>query len=277
MPLIEIHPRSTTTTQGGQPSAERRFLETPYTEGASTSLPELGSRHPEVASLTAVEIATETSYGGDPAQTLTTVRYAADGLECENEPNPIDRCARWSFTTGGTSVPAFSWLDGGVRRPLVNSAGDLIGGHQVQQLEVRAVKTYNLAAFPLSGAAYLTNKVNSDGYLGGNPRSWLCAGIRATQKTELVNGVAIAYYECQAELVYNDGLWVLFVPDVGLNYLEGGVKRRCYVEDPDGNYVPASSPIALNLDGSMRSSGEPTFLERPVYGEVDFASEFGTP
>lgn len=274
MGVIELHPRSTTTAQGNSSSAERRFLDTPYSNG-SEAVPPLGDAHPEYASLKAVEISVETGYGGDPSQTLTVVRYSADGTTCENEPDPLQRCARWSFSTGGVSVPAFSWLDNGTRKPLVNSAGDLITGHQVQQLEVRAVKTYNLASFPLSGAAYLTNKVNSSSYLGGNARSWLCAGIRATQKTELVNGVAVNYYECQAELVYNDGLWVLYVPDVGIHYLDGGVKKRCYVEDNDGNYVPTSGPVALNTDGSMGSQVQ--FLERPVYGEVNFAAEFGTP
>lgn len=274
MAIVELHPRNITTTQGNSASAERRFLTSPYATGGDT-VPALGSQHPDIASLKAVEITVETGYDGDPAQTLTTVRYQGEGSTCENDPDPLARCARWSFTTSGTSVPAFSWLDNGTPKPLVNSAGDLIGGHQVQQLEVRAVKTYNLASFPLTGAAYLTNKVNSSSYLGGNPRSWLCAGIRASQKTELVNGVAVNYYECQAELIYNDGLWVLYVPDVGLNYLDGGVKKRCYVEDPNGNYVPSSGPIALNDDGSMGS--QVRFLTRPVYGEVDFSFEFGSP
>lgn len=274
MGVLELHPRNTTTTQGGLPSAERRFLETPYSAGGDT-VPSLGAGHPEFASLKAVEISKETGYGGDPSQTLTVVRYSADGATCENDPDPLQRCARWSFSTGGVSVPAFSWLDNGTRKPLVNSAGDLITGHQVQQLEVRAVKTYNLASFPLSGAAYLTNKVNNSTFLGGNARSWLCAGIRATQKTELVNGVSVHYYECQAELVYNDGLWVLYVPDVGIHYLNNGVKKRCYVEDEDGNYVPTSGPVALNPNGSMGSQVQ--FLARPVYGEVNFAAEFGTP
>lgn len=274
MGVIELHPRSTTTNQGGSASAERRFLTTPYSD-ASDSIPVLGTGHPDYASLKAVEITVETGYGGDPSQTLTVVRYTGDGTTCENDPDPLKRCARWSFSTGGISVPAYSWLDNGTRKPLVNSAGDLLTGHQVQQLEVRAVKTYNLEQFPLTGAAFLTNKVNDSAYLGGNAASWLCAGLKATQKTELVNGVAVNYYECQAELIYNDNLWVLRVPDVGMNYLDGGVKRRCYVEDPDGNYVPASAPVALNSDGSMGSQVQ--LLVRPVYGEVDFAYEFGTP
>lgn len=276
MGVIELHPQSTTNAQGGSSSAERRFLDTPYSgSGDPAQIPSLGAGHPSFSALKAVEISTETGYGGDPAQTLTVVRYSDNGTTCENEPDPLQRCPRWSFTTGGVSVPAFSWLDNGTRRPLVNSAGDLITGHQVQQLEVRAVKTYTLASFPLNGAAYLTNKVNSNSYLGGSPRSWLCAGIRATQKTELVDNVAVTYYEAQAELVYNDGLWVLFVPDVGIHYLANGVKRRCFVEDNDGNYVPTSGPVALNPDGSMGSNVQ--FLERPVYGEVDFTHEFGTP
>lgn len=275
MPTIELHPRNKTTAQGSSATAERRFLESPYTLGGD-AVPALGTAHPELASLIAVEVTTETGYGGDPSQTLTIVRYSADGTTCENEPDPLQRCARWSFSTSGTSVPAFSWLDNGTRQPLVNSAGDLISGHQVRQLEVRAVKTYNLSSFPLSGAAYLTNKVNNATYLGGNARSWLCAGIRASQKSELVNGIAVHYYECQAELIYNDALWVLYVPDVGMNYIDGGVKKRCYVVDQDGNYVPTSGPVALASDGSM-SSGSVQFLERPVYGEVNFLSEFGAP
>ena len=274
MPTIEIHPRRTVTIQNGSPTAERLFLDTPHASGPFALVPAIGSQHPDNASLIAIQVSEETRYDGDPEQTLTTVTYGVGASACENEPNPLDRCDRWTVSTGLTSVPVYRWNNNGTYQPLVNSAGDYLPGHQGQQPEARLTLHANRAQFPMN---YLvtTNKINNAGWKTANARAWLCAGMRAEKKSELVGTQVISYYEVAVDFIYNDNLWQLYVPDVGLYYLDGGVKRRCYVEDHNGNYVPASSPVPLNPDGSMKASGDPNILIRPIYAEADFTSIFG--
>lgn len=274
MPVIEIHPRRKTTVLDGQPTAERVFLNTPHATGSSVSIPALGSAHPENNALKALQTSEETRYDGDPEQTLTTVTYGVNAAPCESDPDPLNRCDRWTVSTGLTSVAVYRWNNLGTYQPLVNSAGDYLPGHQGQQPEARLTLHANRSTFPMN---YLltTNKINNATWKTANARAWLCAGMRAEKKSELVGTQVISYYEVAVDFIYNDNLWQLYVPDVGLYYLDGGVKRRCYVEDHNGNYVPASSPVPLNADGSMKASGDPNILIRPIYAEANFTSIFG--
>lgn len=274
MPIIEIHPRRSVAVQNGSPTAERLFLDTPHASGSSAFVPPIGSPHPDNANLIAVQISEETRYDGDPEQTLTTVTYGVGANACENEPNPLDRCDRWSMSSSLTSIPVYQWNNGGNYEPLVNTAGDYLPGHTGQFPTARLQLTANRASFPW---AYLmaSGFVNSDSWATANPRAWLCTGMRAAQKSELVGTQVVSYYEVSVEFAYNEFLWQLIVPNVGLYYLAGGVRRRCYVEDYNGNYVPASSPVPLSPDGSMKGSGNPDMLIRPIYPETAFTSVFG--
>lgn len=274
MAIIELHPRRKTLVLDGEPTAERLFLATPHATGSSVAIPALGSPHPDNGSLKALQISEETRYDGDPEQTLTTVTYGVNAAPCESDPNPLARCDRWTVSTGLTSVPVYRFFDGTSFQPLVNSAGDYLPGHQGQQPEAHLTLHANRAQFPMD---YLvtTNKINDAAWKTANPRAWLCAGMRAEKKSELVGTQVISYYEVAVDFIYNDSLWQLYVPDVGLYYLDGGVKRRCYVEDHNGNYVPASSPVPLNPDGSMKTSGDPNILTRRIYQEADFTAIFG--
>jgi hypothetical protein len=98
--------------------------------------------------------------------------------------------------------------------------------------------------------------------------------MRAAQKSELVGTVVVSYYEVTVEFAYNEFLWQLQVPNVGLYYLESGIRKRCYVEDHNGNYIPATSPVPLDDSGGMKS-GSPDILTRPIYPEAAFTSVFG--
>ena len=48
-------------------------------------------------------------------------------------------------------------------------------------------------------------------------------------------------------------------------------------KDADGNYIPSPKPLPLNPDGSLKTSGDPAILQRPVYREIDFSTYFGSP
>lgn len=270
----EIHPRSFTNRLGEPPTATRKFVEVIHGDGPD-DIPAIGAPHPEDAALECSEVTSESGYEGDVGAVTYTATYTLP--QSAADPNPLSRPDVWSFSSGGVSVPATFWNDAGTYRPIVNAAGDAIGGLSRQQLECRLSVTGNRAAFPMSVASAVTNATNASGYAGGNPRAWLCSGITGSQKREYVGQAVIDYWEVTAELVYNDDLWVVRAPNVGLNYIDGsGAKRRCYVLDEDGNYVPSSNPVPLDSSGGM-SSGEPAILEFTVYREIDFSSYFGNP
>lgn len=273
MPTIEIHPRRSVTIQNGSPTAERLFLDTPHSIGPAVFVPPIGSPHPDNASLIAIQVSKESRYDGDPEQTLTTVTYGVGADSCENAPNPLDRCDRWSMSSSLTSIPVYQWYNEGSYEPLVNTAGDYLPGHTGQFPTARLQLTGNRASFPW---AYLLRSgfVNGDSWATANPRAWLCTGMRAAQKSELVGTVVVSYYEVTVEFAYNEFLWQLQVPNVGLYYLESGIRKRCYVEDHNGNYIPATSPVPLDDSGGMKS-GSPDILTRPIYPEAAFTSVFG--
>jgi hypothetical protein len=273
MSAFEIHPRTFTNRLGEPPTGTRKFVATSYKSGPDV-VPSIGSPHPDFANLQCTELASETGYEGDSGAIVYTATYTLP--QTEEDPNPLNRPDIWSFSSSGVSVPAAWHIVAGQYSPIVNTAGDAIGGLSRQQLECRISVTGNRASFPMSTAAAVTNATNASGWGGANPRAWLCNGITGSQKRAFVSSVAVDYWEVTAELVYNEALWVLRAPNVGLNYISGGQKRRCYVLDEDGNYVPAPNPVALNADGSM-SSGEPQLLEFYVYREVDFSTFFGSP
>jgi hypothetical protein len=72
------------------------------------------------------------------------------------------------------------------------------------------------------------------------------------------------------------------IPDVGYNYLDGGVKKRALVKskDPDTGEeieVASSDVVGLNGTGGLSLTGTPAILTRRVYEQAAFSSYFGTP
>jgi hypothetical protein len=212
-----------------------------------------------------------------PFHAEVTFSYSVPEQE-EQEPNPLARPDIWSFSTSGAAVPAFYYFDGTTQKVLVNSANDFFEGAMTDESEVRATIQSNRPSFPLALAAQVTNCVNSDAYLGAPQFHWKCAGISASQATEIVNETEIRYWQITAELVFRQTGWELQLPDVGYNVFEGGQKIRGYVLDPDDKTtrIPCANPIALNSDGTKRD-GAPSILKRRVHRAVAFAGLFGAP
>jgi hypothetical protein len=200
----------------------------------------------------------------------------------DSDPNPLARADIWSFSTGGAAVPALSYFHGngnGDVRVLVNSAYDFFEGAMTEESELRCTISGNRAAFPVGVAASVTNCVNVDAYLGAQQYQWKCQGISGQQQVEVVNGFELKYWSVSVELAFRQSGWRLMLPDVGYNYLEGGQQKRAYVVDSEsGEKVASSNPVALNSNGSLKSSGTaPDILYRRVHREVAFAPLFGTP
>lgn len=274
--------RSLTHQFGQSPSAERRFVVTLDSTDTATALivNSVGifhlDAHPEFSFLRMTN-ASVTEASPTPFHAEVTFSYSVPEQE-EQEPNPLARPDIWSFSTSGAAVPAFYYFDGTTQKVLVNSADDFFEGAMTDESEVRATIQSNRPSFPLALAAQVTNCVNSDAYLGAPQFHWKCAGISASQATEIVNETEIRYWQITAELVFRQTGWELQLPDVGYNVFEGGQKIRGYVLDPDDKTtrIPCANPIALNSDGTKRD-GAPSILKRRVHRSVAFAGLFGTP
>ena len=234
----------------------------------------------------------------------------------EFDENPLARPDSWSYSTGGAMVPAlFSYAGpNDFLVPLVNSAGDIFEGLTRPEAELRVTISGNRPTFDFALATNITNCINSDPYLGAAPYTWLCVGISGSPQSEVVNGVELEYYTFTTELIYRESSHLLFIPNVGWNYLDGasaqsaagdadsdktpaagvalkpatlprtsssGVnKKRAWVEDPDdpNTKVASSLPVALNDDGSMKGPGlAPDILVRRVNRAIPFTQFFGTP
>jgi len=191
--------------------------------------------------------------------------------------NPLARPDIWKWTTGGLSVPALYYYDGGTLKPLQNSANDFFEGATTDISTLQASISGNRATFDYGLAQAVANSINSDTYLGGPPGTWKCGGISGQPAVEVVNEAEIRYWQVEVSLEYRPDKWNLQLPNVGWNYLEGGTKKRAYVVDPDtGERVPSSNPQPLNSDGTIKS-GAPDILERRVQREVPFNDYFGQP
>jgi hypothetical protein len=285
----EILPRTFSHKFGESPTAEIKYG---ITLDGPTSTQDIlnavgifhGAAHPEFAYLLCHNgQVTET----DRFHAEATYSYETPASGTSNyDASPLSRPDVWSFSTSGLSVPTFRFYNGngnGDIKPLANTAGDIIEGAQAIEGELRATVSGNRATFPLATAIAVTGCVNSDSYAGASPHRWLCNGISAQETTEVVNGSQVTYWQVTAELSYKPSGYNLYLPNVGFNYLEGGVKKRATVQDPDtGERIAAASPVALTEDGALVNASfiltpYVIILERRVNPAVAFATYFGTP
>jgi len=237
--------------------------------------------HPD-ADFTLAYNVSVSNYGGSRWHYEVTWDYELPKLGKDNVAvNPMSRPDIWTFSTGGAAVPALTYFHGsgnGDRRVLVNSAEDFFEGAMTEESEVRVTIAGNRSVFPIGVARAITNCVNSDAFLGANPYQWKCQGITGQLATEAVGEAEVMYWQVSVELVFRSSGWRLMLPNVGYNYLDGSTKKRGYVIDADtGEKVPASNPVALNTNGSIRLDSAPDILYRRVHPEVAFQPYFGTP
>jgi hypothetical protein len=281
----EVIPRTFSHKFGESPTAEIKYhITTDGPVGVQESLDHVGIKHgtphPEYGYLLCSEGAVTEL---DRFHVEVTYSYSVPAIGTEDsDPNPLARADIWSFSTGGSAVPALAYFHGngnGDVRALVNSAFDFFEGAMTEESELRATISGNRPAFPVGVAASVTNCVNVDAYLGAQPYQWKCQGISGQQQVEVVNGAEIKYWSVSVELAFRQSGWRLMLPNVGYNYIEGSQRKRAYVIDSDsGEKVASSNPVALNENGSLKGSGTaPDILYRRVHGEVNFQPLFGTP
>jgi hypothetical protein len=231
--------------------------------------------HPEASYCRAMQ-ASGGNYNGSRFHYEITWDYELPKQE-NPDPNPLARPDIWKWTTGGLQVPALYYYDGSTVKALVNTANDFFEGATTDISTLQASISGNRATFDYGLASAVTNSVNSDEYLGGEPYTWKCSGISGQPAVEVVNEVEVRYWQTEVTLEYRPDGWPLRLPNVGWNFLDGGEKKRVYVKDPDtSERVPSSNPQPLTEAGALKT-GAPDILTRRVHRAVAFASYFGQP
>jgi hypothetical protein len=191
---------------------------------------------------------------------------------------PWERTDTWKFATQGVAVPALFYIDGGTIKPLVNSANDYFEGLLVDEAQQKVTITGNRQSFPSALAAAITNCVNAGPYLGFPARHVKVQGISGELTSEVIDEQTYFYWKITSELLCRQTGWDLLVPDIGFNFIEGGVKKRAFVEGPDGEKVASANAVALNGNGGQAGAGNlPAVLTRQIYREINMSEFFGTP
>ena len=213
-------------------------------------------------------------------QATVTAQYEVrEDEESQGRP-PWERSDIWKFATQGVAVPALTYIDGGVTKPLVNSAGDYFEGLLVDEAQQKVTITGNRQSFPSALAASITNCVNSSPFLGFPARHVKVQGISGEIESEVVDEQTYFYWKITSELLCRQTGWDLLLPDIGFNFLEDGVKKRAFVKGPppDEDNVASTNAVALNGTGGLAGEGNlPVVLTRQIYRAINMSQFFGSP
>jgi len=239
-----------------------------------------GSPHPENPNATvfSVEAQEQISEEDGSLVAVVTAKYKVSESENEWDPLPWERGDVWKFATQGVAVPALTYYQGTTPTPLTNSAGDFFEGVTVDEAQQKITITGNRQAFPSALAAAITNCVNDAPYLGFATNCVKVQGISGEAASEVVNEQTVWFWKVTVELLARQSGWNLLLPDIGFNYIDGGVKKRATVKGPDGEDIASANPVALNGNGGLQQGGQlPAILDRRIYKQITMSTYFGTP
>jgi hypothetical protein len=278
-------PRTASHLIGASPEFERRFVATLNDPNTNSALVvrTIGcthySSHPEYPFARCYEVEVNEAFEGNRYWQEVIARYKIpEADERDIDLMPWMRPDIWKFQTQGVAVPALFYYDGSTQRPLTNSAGDYFEGLTVDEAQQKVTIQSNRQSFPSALAAAVTNCVNESPFLGFAQDCVKIQGISGEQVVEQVNDIEVRYWKVTSELLCRQTGWNLLLPDVGFNYIAGGIKRRAYVVGPDGEVVASANPIALNGSGGMQDGSDlPAILTRRIYKRIGMSQYFGSP
>lgn len=268
---------------GASPEFERRFILTLNDPDTDASLmvsavgAQHGAAHPEVSAAKCYDLEVNEGYEGNRYWSELVARYRIPDTPDEDL-LPWLRPDVWKFQTQGVSVPALFYYDGETQKPMTNSAGDYIEGVTVDEAQQKITIQANRRDFPSALAAAVTNCVNESAYVGFSQDGVKVQGISGEPAVEQINGVEVRYWKITSELLCRQTGWNLLIPDVGFNFIEGGVRKRADVEGPDGEPIASANPVPLDGSGGKKGAGSlPEILTRRVYKRINMSTYFGTP
>jgi hypothetical protein len=279
-------PRVNTHRLGESPQFERRFVLTLNDPNTNSGVMVNavgaihGSPHPETAAARCYDLEVNEAYEDSRYHAEVIARYEIPVDENEYSLLPWQRPDKWSFITQGVAVPALFYYDGETQKPLVNSAADYFEGLLVDEGQQKIIIESNRQQFPSALAAAVTNTVNNGVYLGFPENHVKVQGISGEQAQEEINGQTVRYWKIKSELLGRQSGWNLLLPDIGFNFIAGGVKKRAFVlgPPPEEAEVATTNPVGLNGSGAQVAGGTlPAILNRRVYKQITMSTYFGTP
>jgi hypothetical protein len=278
--------RTGTHLIGASPEFERRFIitlndpNTPPQQLVAATGAFHTSPHPDYPWALCFDLEYNEQYEGNRYWVELIAKYQIPvGSAVDANLLPWLRPDVWKFQTQGVAVPALTYLDGTTQKPLTNSAGDYFEGLTVDEAQQKITIQSNRLEFPSALAAAVTNCVNNAAFLGFAENCVKVQGISGEPAVEQVNNQEVRYWKIVSELLGRQSGWNLFLPDVGLHYIENGERKRAEVEGPDGiGKIASASPIALDGNGMQQPAGTlPAILNRRVYRQISMSQFFGTP
>lgn len=287
----EVFPRSYSHKIGDSPKASRVFKVT--ISGSTTQQQALdacgishGVAHPEFTFLKCDSF--EVTDSGLYHMEVTASYERTPATEQDPGELPFQQPDQWSFSAISGQVALTTYFpDANVNNIevlLTNAADDPYEGLTKSEPLLRATITGFRERFPLAQATIVSTAINNAVFANGGARTWQCMGVSGTQEFGVFNGVPTDYWQIRTELLYRASTHNIYLPNVGLHYLEGGVKNRktrCWVIDETGEKVPSAGPLALDDNGDLKQIGAgpypPDIREFRIYPEINFSQYFGNP
>jgi len=289
----EVIPRGYSHQFGGSPTASMVFVVTldgPTSQQLILNAVgyRLGDPHPEFSFLqcSGIEVTETDKWHAEVSLTFFVPPSGSDDSPEGSVPWAMPDMWSFSTGTGQAACTAYYPTDNNnvLTAALVNKANDPYEGLTKAEPELRATISGYRQLFPADLAVRLTGAVNNQVFIGGEPRTWQCAGISGTPDRQLLGTQSVDFWQITIELIYRKSTHNFLLPNAGLNYLVGGVpanKRRCYVLNEDGEKVASNGPMALSATGDLKQAGAgpypPDILTFRVYPEENFKTFFGSP
>lgn len=236
-----------------------------------------GALHPTWSSLKLRRLQINERFNDSPYHVEVVGEYGTIS-DAETE-TPTQRDPIWAFESYGANFPALYYYHGAGNndvRALTNSAYDLFEGLVTDEAMVKASIKANVGEFPMAQVE-ATNTINGADYAGAPQYTWKVAGVSAVYTIEYFNDQTYRYWATSIDLLYRQTTWILQLPDVGWNFLNGSVKQRAMVfDEKNAEWVASASPVGLNSSG-QQTFGLPALLQRRVNQVSDFTDLFGEP
>lgn len=257
----EILPRTFSHKLGGSPEASTVWSAT--LDGPTNSAQILsaigifhGSPHPEYGFLTCDSLSID-----ETDRFHATVSYSF-GVPDPKDPQDPDQPPwaqpdRWAFSTSNASVACMDHYIGAGnanRRPLTNTAGDLIFGLSKAESELKITISGSRLVLDLSAVKRYVNTINNAPWAGFPRHTVQCVGVSASPDRLEFEGNVIDFWQINIELLYRSSSHNLLLPNVGWNVIVNGRKERAWVyitEDGERKKVASPHPVSLNAAGGF--------------------------